>query len=590
MGGAAILKVARRVACGLWLAMLVLAAPPVLAETEAAATPSPVAPACHAHSDADIPLAAMLAPGRVWDCNGGGWDDSAPVSWLYFDAASWAGNAPQAFFTRISRFERIDIAAVDRDGAVRSAAHDERSARPIAAGPVFTLPVPAITEATEAVVVRIAGPHSSTMVTEARLTADPESTDWGMEEVLLLAIVAGILVTPLIFDLHFFVILRDRFVLLHAAMVVAMIAYVILAGGLAPLLFDISLVTMAIGAPLAWTIGVAAASFFMVAFLEQEALSPLFRRAMQAMGWWSLFGLSFFGLQFRWTQGFDNLGYFLGFVPVILVYLACLTQAVLRGSRSARFLAIAWVPILAASTERLLRGIGVYAGPSTLDELIYLALALEVMIVALGVADRFVAIRRERDRAVAAALRLSDLSERDPLTGLMNRRAIDLRFGELRASGYEALAVFDLDHFKAVNDAHGHEVGDRVLVTVAQVLRSDPDAFAVRIGGEEFVLMLRGDDIETRVERLRQKIPVKVAREIEALDTMVTASVGLVTAQHESVQDMTFILLYRRADALLYEAKAKGRNMLCSETIDGAARANRPMRGFEPIKIVGGTS
>lgn len=590
MRGPAFFETARRVARGLWLAVLLLAAPPALAQSEPAAAPAPVAPACHAHSADDVPLAAMLAPGRVWDCNGGGWNDSAPVSWLYFDAASWGSSAPQVFFTRISRFARIDIATVESDGTVRSATHDEQAARPIAAGPVFVLPLPAITEATTAVVVRIAGPHSSTMITEARLTTDPHNTDWGMEEILLLAIIAGMLVTPLIFDLHFYAILRDRFVLLHAAMVVAMISYVLLAGGLAPLLFDISLVTMAIGAPLAWTTGVAAAAFFLVAFLEQDALSPLFRGAMQAMGWWSLFGLSFFALQFRSTQSFDNLAYFLGFVPVILVYLACLVQAVLRGSRSGQFLAIAWIPIIAASTERLLRGIGVYAGPSTLDELVYLALALEVVIVALGVADRFVAIRRERDRAVAAALLLSDLSERDPLTGLMNRRAIDLRFGELRGGGYEALAVFDLDHFKAVNDRHGHDVGDRVLVTVAQVLRSDPDAFAVRIGGEEFVLMLRGGDIETRVERLRQMIPVKVAREIEVLDTMVTASVGLVSAQHGSVQDMTFILLYRRADELLYEAKAKGRNMLCSDTIDGASQSNRAMQRFEPMKIVGGTS
>ena len=91
----------------------------------------------------------------------------------------------------------------------------------------------------------------------------------------------------------------------------------------------------------------------------------------------------------------------------------------------------------------------------------------------------------------AKALGISPVSMplTDVLTGLLNRRAIETRFGELRAQGFTTMAVIDLDHFKEVNDVHGHQVGDRVLRTVGDLLAGrlrEVDTLG-RWGGEEFV-------------------------------------------------------------------------------------------------------
>src|SRR5690606_12685904 len=103
-------------------------------------------------------------------------------------------------------------------------------------------------------------------------------------------------------------------------------------------------------------------------------------------------------------------------------------------------------------------------------------------------------LRREHDRVEAEARKLGQLAERDALTGLMNRRAIERRFAGLRRTGFNTIAVLDLDHFKAINDIHGHGKGDEVLRAVARALAPDSECLAVRMGGEEFMLLLRGRD------------------------------------------------------------------------------------------------
>jgi diguanylate cyclase (GGDEF)-like protein len=161
---------------------------------------------------------------------------------------------------------------------------------------------------------------------------------------------------------------------------------------------------------------------------------------------------------------------------------------------------------------------------------------------------------------------------------LFNRRAIDARFDELRAQGYDTFALVDLDHFKRVNDSHGHEAGDAVLCTVASVLEQCADSLAFRMGGEEFFLLLRGEKSEERAEALRQSIPVRIAREVDGLDHMVTASVGLVVVPQGALPKSGFADIYRYADRLLYEAKETGRNRMVSERVRAFRRSGRDRR------------
>jgi diguanylate cyclase (GGDEF)-like protein len=161
-------------------------------------------------------------------------------------------------------------------------------------------------------------------------------------------------------------------------------------------------------------------------------------------------------------------------------------------------------------------------------------------------------------------------SSLDPLTRLANRRHFDLQLAtwmEPQAREHPfALAMFDIDNFKKVNDAHGHQVGDRVLRGIARTLRQvtrDEDVLA-RYGGEEFVLLLRNFPVDKAVDRCGQILRAVAAQTFEWEDLKrvvrlrATLSCGMTEfAPGDSVYD-----LLRRADTALYQAKKLGKNRI----------------------------
>jgi two-component system cell cycle response regulator len=156
----------------------------------------------------------------------------------------------------------------------------------------------------------------------------------------------------------------------------------------------------------------------------------------------------------------------------------------------------------------------------------------------------------------------------DSLTGMYNRRYLESHFERVvgRVAGTDkeiTLMVLDIDHFKSVNDTHGHDVGDEVLQGVAKRIQSNLRGFdtAVRFGGEEFVVLLPDGDAatgRTAAERLCSFIaatPVPVAGKPEGLPITVSIGVATSTAGVETLDQMV-----KRADVALYEAKESGRN------------------------------
>lgn len=176
-------------------------------------------------------------------------------------------------------------------------------------------------------------------------------------------------------------------------------------------------------------------------------------------------------------------------------------------------------------------------------------------------------LRKERDSARAKANTLGELAERDSLTGMLNRRAVEPRFTELQSAGFSTVAVIDLDRFKAINDEYGHACGDDVLRAAASALEPDEDCLVTRLGGEEFMLLLRGKKARERAERRRQAIPQRVAAEVAGLDRVVTASMGLVELPRRGMVYRSFEDLYASADRLLYAAKETGRNRTVAEKV-----------------------
>lgn len=157
---------------------------------------------------------------------------------------------------------------------------------------------------------------------------------------------------------------------------------------------------------------------------------------------------------------------------------------------------------------------------------------------------------------------MEDTAERDMLTGAFNRRGLERRFGHLTAleSNDAPLCamMFDLDHFKAINDTYGHAVGDAVLRKIADIVREtirNTDVF-VRWGGEEFLILCPGmhlNEARMLAERLRQRVQ-DLMRASDLPD--VAISIG-VTQHHPGESLLDFIV---RLDKLLYQAKRNGRN------------------------------
>ena len=176
-------------------------------------------------------------------------------------------------------------------------------------------------------------------------------------------------------------------------------------------------------------------------------------------------------------------------------------------------------------------------------------------------------LRRQKAELAQALEQIRQLATHDDLTGLLNRRAMLDRMQleqrrSLRSGSPLLIAQLDIDHFKAVNDTHGHAAGDLVLQSFADTVRRnvrDTDVLA-RWGGEEFVLLLcdtPAADAVTLMERLRQAVQamqVPVAQGGQPIT--VTVSIGL--ARHAPADPLAGTL--ERADQALYAAKAGGRN------------------------------
>lgn len=198
---------------------------------------------------------------------------------------------------------------------------------------------------------------------------------------------------------------------------------------------------------------------------------------------------------------------------------------------------------------------------------------LSVVVAAFGI---YIAASMEATRVEAFRARdeldrqnrvLAELSATDPLTGVFNRRTAEhhlvIHLDEFRRYGARCTVILvDVDHFKQVNDGHGHGIGDEVLIDLARILGSSlrtSDQLA-RIGGEEFLLILPHTD-EAGALRLAERL--RLSLESTALSSrhlFVTASFGVAETGPEDEDPRS---LLDRADKALYQAKSRGRNRVC---------------------------
>ena len=186
-------------------------------------------------------------------------------------------------------------------------------------------------------------------------------------------------------------------------------------------------------------------------------------------------------------------------------------------------------------------------------------------------------LRAQNQGLAEGVARMSALASTDPLTELFNRRGFEAelqRLGDGRSGG--VLALIDVDHFKAINDHHGHAAGDRALRELARCLGAvlRPRDLLARHGGEEFVLLLQELDAGAAASVLERMRAAVAAHDWSGIAPAlrVTVSAGAVRpAPGEALADAV-----QRADRLLYEAKRQGRDRIVSDLRDAADPADRP--------------
>jgi len=174
------------------------------------------------------------------------------------------------------------------------------------------------------------------------------------------------------------------------------------------------------------------------------------------------------------------------------------------------------------------------------------------------IADELYARLRAAERLGAMQRELVRLASFDPLTGLHNRRVFFELAEEAQACGGALAAImFDIDHFKRVNDLYGHDIGDQAIATVAKLAAAE-DAIVGRLGGEEFAMLLRGKSLDegaSLAEELRRRI-ASLSIDTANGPLTLTCSFGVSERRAEEAIDD----LLKRADVALYAAKTSGRN------------------------------
>ncbi|MGB3844719.1 diguanylate cyclase [Sphingopyxis sp. YF1] len=380
--------------------------------------------------------------------------------------------------------------------------------------------------------------------------ADATTMTW---DGVLTGIFLGLLLFSLAYNAAFYALLRERFLIWQSGRA---LAYFALAIGLSPLAMGPILApdsfARQVWISFFFDLGVVVSGPFLRAYLERDTIP---RWAWPLLGWPPFLILLTTPVT---VMAAPPALYFalrnLALLAMLILCVTTITIALRRGSRTARYQAAAWSGIGGVYGVSLLHDIILKAPFEAFLFALFPALGLEVMLTALGVLDRLVRLRRERQEARAQAEAMRVIAHTDPLTGLPNRRAIEESY---KGEAPVAIAIVDIDHFKAINDRHGHDVGDRVIFATGVALGSG-SAMAARIGGEEFALLFRCEAgaVAGEAEKLRRRVGAYIAQMVPSLQRPVTASMGLV----HIARDTSFGAAMKSADINLYAAKESGRD------------------------------
>ena len=533
----------------------------------------PAGSICHTSDKKSVGVEVRAIDAAGWTCEGAEFDWEAERHFIRFDfeKGPWSEQPPRFIEFNRHPFGKLTITALGGDGGHATRVYGFKDTQLGSSSLKSIVELPRLDEPTEAMVMVLDDGYWPEALVEGELVTEPSVRATAGVIHLFAALLCGLLLAPMIFDFVFFRALRESFPLFHAVFCIMASLQTAAVSGLLPLVSGLTYKAELVITYLSLDILVIATFLFALYFVEPRYLTRTHRRILIGITGVTLAnGLATTLFPDAFGLWIDHV-YFGVFLVILAAYFTVLRQAQQRGSRMAPYLIFGFAP-LASIILIQLTSVYVPSLQIDFDETWpqNFALLFEVIATALAVAQCFMTLRRERDKALNAARDLEVLSELDELTGLLNRRALEARYPELVRQGFHAMAVVDLDQFKSINDLHGHPVGDRVIRSAAWALSpgDEEDMIAFRIGGEEFVLLLRGKDAAQKAEGRRKAVTARIMAEVDEVQFPVTASMGYLDfSAIATLPEASFENLYAHGDRLLYAAKCAGRNRTFSETL-----------------------
>jgi two-component system, sensor histidine kinase LadS len=458
------------------------------------------------------------------------------------------------------RVRAVDLFVLYKDGSARRTRHDPADPnREWAAGNYFSMLFTPYREVS-GLMLRLEDAQGFSFVRAPKLSRARNFGVFERDLTALYGISVGMLALTILFHLSLFFAIRRRFQLIYCVHVLLLFGYGLCYSGIVRLAFP-GLTATGISQSLSFTMAGATATgiLFVVEFLG--TVTPLWVRRW-ATGSAIASVLAAFALVLvppAWGATVFAAANLIA-VHAILLTAGILIAAIVRRTPMASALLLGWALPIAVSLMYPARMLGLITPSMLPDGLMMLVTTIECLILSLPVAARIRALRIAHERAQERHIVLERQAQTDALTGLANRRGFGDAIGRMPDGEPTPIAVLviDIDHFKRVNDRHGHAAGDAILRHVAgHVARvAGPGAIVSRYGGEEFVVALRGHDLmraSTIAERIRASIGLIFETETDL--PAVTISIGVAAGYSNDIDTVL-----KDADCALYRAKDDGRN------------------------------
>lgn len=532
---------------------------------------------CTMIGEADRPPAQILQMTDQLDCSETRFSKSTDYLWIAGSITEASGSTANHLVLHASRQKDITVHLTYADGTSSTRIFDTgdqaRYWHPVDS---IALPIDSEGKTVSGLVIGVEKPWDPANWGEIELVQHRNVMDGHVYQLVLIGLFCGLLFAPIFLNLVFSLVVENKFVIFHGVMMTCIIIYAVSWSGLIfPLFPDLTMWGRSTLNHLVIPIAMLSAALLTWELCEAGTLSPFWRKALIAAGatpvlvGWPLVLLS---------PALPHIGSQIYHASFLLPFLTIPTALIIarsNGSHMALVQLVGWSGLIVLVGTRILIGMDLIPDTDLTEIGFFPVLVFESAVTTLTVSYRIVRLRQERDKAIAQHAETVHVAETDYLTNIPNRRAFVEHFSSLLARKNQrrqasALLLLDLDHFKQLNDTHGHEIGDEVLIQFAALLDRERryEDVCARIGGEEFAVLVHAQtphDTLLCANRLC-KVVANTRFKAGMVDVgQVTVSIGVAAIDKNA--GGSFTDHYARADEALYQAKQFGRNQVVAAAL-----------------------